>query len=1506
MCSFNNVQDIENYLKTNAHEAAAVVKHCLAPEQLNRLIQTIDDAFNLIRIFPDDMHYETSSRAQILNYVANNVNRFDLFDPQVKRINWPLNLFAQDSKAYRFFVERLSARFEEQIKACEMPAILDGKPVEPSETLGDTLGTVRRLPSEEPAAVPLESSPRTADEMRQLMWVLIPGLNLPVPLLTEEVRKKSISAFRAKKLTFPHSDYQLVINELKAYGSTDEDIIRSFIDNTWGTFFSCIKHRGVLVECFPEQTDFIFNSILKSKLIFSILKSQIELGDFIDLFPSKKQAILDFIFKPEVMSLLRKNTLFIQAITYHYSDDIISRKLGDYDNYTCFTKELQRNTVFNDEDIEAGPRNYSRINDLIVEIAEKTLSEPAEILSLNTDGEVIVSTQADWSSNLSVALHYAEFDQLQLSSAFQERCMDFFTTFTDVDQEVKNKPLGKYAIFIYTREYYYRSINQLLRGLAVEIPDAEENEHLYLKFIFLISLVCSAEINSLRIEQLNKPRELDAQQLFRNQDLAPPMGFYIPRGLTSAFEQVENCHEYFPKPYTLRFSVFPWMVPSVSEEPENPHKNEHILCHGTPLRTTSITYPDGLPSEFNLEISHSPNSTGIMSSEYAYFIRQALRSVHRDILSKPYSNGDSRSNHDTYHVIRTLSILQELVAYLKKHANDQIKPLIEDMTYDDMFWVKLALIFFITGRDGEESSQESPERYSAYKKASSAHYMQYIKRMQEEYPSTLLPEALQDRKTQEFLVELLAYSDDPSPYLAGKTGKPLLIAVLVHVAHSLDLIRCYSGNRYDEAVSKRLSPFVYSSIEQEGDLRLLKTLARLYVEETKDFSCDDKTKSNITLAELNLSHIKIPAYLKRTAILEGTTSSNVSGRNNKNSFFSRLGMPRKTSTIDLGDDFVSCLLKLVEVGIFELTQEDTSSVAELGRVYEKREAVFEERFFDFLEKTKVCPVAQLKFFNVFSRDDLNTRVILGLFEKLAQSGVRYSIILGKDEINFVKFFLSSLYSLRQCFAGIQDPLECYTLAAFIIKYDVDIEATFLPWNADDASNSAEFNFALNKAETGTALQSFMEEYEKLGRGTKIKCLERIIDDFVKHSVIFNFAIDSVNNPRLVDSSLISDKLDSFLEICAYFNLFEDLKVKFYYLDYSNAHIIQELLSKLYKRMNQATKSGKLFSTEHRNLLNRLFESNSILCISNEQSSHNQSTDLSLQEARGFSFTLKDKTYNDVAVSTQLKTYLTTNKLRGYPYALIEDKTISYRDVDGRVVKTSYPEFIGLMCEVIERNCGIDPYLYLLYGLYSKKNHVTHYGRIYMQQLSFTEIQFQLGGGKEEQISQISVYVAYPDGVYAVVNLSDSLVTKLNKSLEEACCDMFKKLLQNYAARLYRTLQQPSLSRDSPEGLDDPLKVLLPRVDDCETDSCKITIEFYLSAYTTRHERLKGADDSNCKENAIPIEFIFNSDHYLESFKCDGLVPRENFLTVLQEEWNKLLDELALAQEAKPVVSGVSM
>ncbi len=462
---------------------------------------------------------------------------------------------------------------------------------------------------------------------------------------------------------------------------------------------------------------------------------------------------------------------------------------------------------------------------------------------------------------------------MKLDEELKKQCEAFFKVYPDpkiLDEMERAKSLGEFAIAVYRGNDYYKQINQLLRGLAVNLPDDTHiSEHAQLAFLFLVSLVLMDEMNQRSTKILADMSDVAMsdivmQPLFRTQGVQPSIGLQALRGARSTVEDEYDCLDSFPESHILEIHGPHWMAPSINPADYGRDANEHIISHGTLFRMTGIQYRHGIPRRFYLKPSHSLNTVEMLPPEEAYFIRMTLREVHRKILSKPYSDGVSRSNHDTFHVLRKLAILEKLVLFLKKHGNWEIQPLINEMNYDDMFWVKLALIFSITGRDGECSSADDPQLYAKYKQASSRYYVAFIDEREGKYPSVFWPDALKDRFTRRFLAELLANSQSPLEYIQSLHGKHTLIACLVHMAHCLDLIRCYSKEEYDTCISRMFAPFVIESQEQVDDLELLKKIATLHFEKTAHLSCENDLLSK---GEIILIRSQVPSFFKIEAPL---------------------------------------------------------------------------------------------------------------------------------------------------------------------------------------------------------------------------------------------------------------------------------------------------------------------------------------------------------------------------------------------------------------------------------------------------------------------------------------------------------------------------------------------------------------------------------------------------------------------------------------------------------------
>jgi len=232
-------------------------------------------------------------------------------------------------------------------------------------------------------------------------------------------------------------------------------------------------------------------------------------------------------------------------------------------------------------------------------------------------------------------------------------------------------------------------------------------------------------------------------------------------------------------------------------------------------------------------------------------VKSALRYVHENFLSKPYSDCTSnrgsyidqngryqnypkdetppenpaaifRLNHGTAHTIRVTSKVPDVLPNIP-----------DDDVIDKL---QIACAFYVAGHNSEISFSANPETYKQYRKKSSELFYDYAKELKKDNDELLFSEA-----------ELQIYAEALNdPYTKKGEPKSDFIKNILFSCHTLDLARCHNKEEMTKEKHNLDNPlFIKSEIQQilTGDSR------KSSIDEKGEFS-DTPTRKRMQLFRL--------------------------------------------------------------------------------------------------------------------------------------------------------------------------------------------------------------------------------------------------------------------------------------------------------------------------------------------------------------------------------------------------------------------------------------------------------------------------------------------------------------------------------------------------------------------------------------------------------------------------------------------------------------------------------
>jgi len=248
-------------------------------------------------------------------------------------------------------------------------------------------------------------------------------------------------------------------------------------------------------------------------------------------------------------------------------------------------------------------------------------------------------------------------------------------------------------------------------------------------------------------------------------------------------------------------------------------------------------------------------------------IEVALIHAFEKYLCHSYSSGFSRENHDIRHTYRKVLYIEQVIKYFAQFSSDEnFKSFCKNLNTNDIEWLQIALIFSVTGRDGEESFHDAPGKYQKYKQVSAKHCKAYLDN------ATLLPLA-STHPTQESLTawhknivqlawvaqndvtlsneNITRYLEQHSnallqmhslvdtqklPEYIQNIGNPdytsentndIYVKHLLSFAHDLDLNRCYEPQEYYQTINRYDNLITKNHAQSEALKDLLRYAAEL-------------------------------------------------------------------------------------------------------------------------------------------------------------------------------------------------------------------------------------------------------------------------------------------------------------------------------------------------------------------------------------------------------------------------------------------------------------------------------------------------------------------------------------------------------------------------------------------------------------------------------------------------------------------------------------------------------
>lgn len=192
---------------------------------------------------------------------------------------------------------------------------------------------------------------------------------------------------------------------------------------------------------------------------------------------------------------------------------------------------------------------------------------------------------------------------------------------------------------------------------------------------------------------------------------------------------------------------------------------------------------------------------GYASHDYDWYnISAALTAAH-DYLKRPYKDrmdvryGIARHNHALAHHVRTVSLAEHSRLYLAAFmTDDKARDVLNRLSDRQHQAIEIILAFSKTGRESELAFWDDKKRYQQYQEASVGYMRRYMIGVLG-WPAAEVAQ----------YEDVLRHMGNPNfdEKISGSIEQRCIKSALHHVvdlAHKLDLARCYTAEKYDEAL----------------------------------------------------------------------------------------------------------------------------------------------------------------------------------------------------------------------------------------------------------------------------------------------------------------------------------------------------------------------------------------------------------------------------------------------------------------------------------------------------------------------------------------------------------------------------------------------------------------------------------------------------------------------------------------------------------------------------------
>ncbi len=484
--------------------------------------------------------------------------------------------------------------------------------------------------------------------------------------------------------------------------------------------------------------------------------------------------------------------------------------------------------------LPAGPREKTADTLLLERVIKAFLSGLYPLVEIDRIlGEVTVGLPEalDNPVNLTALFHAANLDQVDFSTEEIDRYETLIKQFyPDIFKAIKLHLAGKFSL----PEYFLQLPKGLLMALMIYTGPYRINElangkfsgdELNKIFRFIPMMITTLGMASFALRELpgicsrlgaNVPYYF--RPLFRVDDLkwlSYQEGPFL-------YENTSFTSTSSEKLSMLACPVFerPSYMPSLAPISFFPHEDEVLLNAGSQFIMSGHKFL-GPFAFFQARLVNTPSRRPIsylvgIALRYAYKMHLALKYTDAPGLVISKGNGFLyRPYHGLPHTMAKVFYVDAIVDYLARYASDpELKQFCQDLDYAMRDFIKLILVFSVTGRESEISFAEDPVKYREYKRHSGINFSVFA-----------LEKKLHDRCDRG--ARLVQHLCDPNfattvnvPGADGYRKEDNFIHFITSMAHDLDAPRVDPKTKFDVTMQK-YHDGVEQTEAQQADWKLL-------------------------------------------------------------------------------------------------------------------------------------------------------------------------------------------------------------------------------------------------------------------------------------------------------------------------------------------------------------------------------------------------------------------------------------------------------------------------------------------------------------------------------------------------------------------------------------------------------------------------------------------------------------------------------------------------------------